>query len=135
MDFQPYCNQLTPAARELRKNQTEAERFFWSNILKSHPFDQLRWNRQKPLSRFIADFYCAKLQLVIEIDGLIHDQQKTYDQARDYALNQRGITVIRFTNDDVFRKTADVKRRLAETLRILLAKGGQGGSVTLTLDI
>ena len=135
MDFQPYFNQLTPAARELRKNQTDAERYFWSNVLKKPPFDHLRWNRQKPLARFIADFYCAKLQLVIEIDGSVHDQQKAYDRARDQVLNHRGITIIRFTNDDVFHKTVDVKHRLASSIRILLAKGGQGGSVTHSLDI
>lgn len=135
MNFQSYYNQLTPAARELRKNQTEAERYFWSNILKTPPFDQLRWNRQKPLARFIADFYCAKLQLVIEIDGSVHDQQKAYDRARDQELSHRGITVVRFTNDEVFHKTVDVKHRLTSSLRILLAKGGQGGSVTPGIDI
>lgn len=135
MDFQPYYNQLTPAARELRKNQTEAERYFWTNVLKTPPFNQLRWNRQKPLARFIADFYCAKLQLVIEIDGSIHNTQRAYDQARDQELNHRGITIIRFTNDEVLRMTVDVQRRLASSLKILLAKGGQGGSVTPGIDI
>ena len=52
MDFHPHFNQLTPAVRELRKNQTDAERYFWSNVLKKPPFDHLRWNRQKPLARF-----------------------------------------------------------------------------------
>ena len=117
MDFQPYFNQLTPAARELRKNQTETERYFWSNILKKPPFDHLRWNRQKPLARFIADFYCAKLQLVIEVDGLIHDKQISYDQARDLALNQRCIRVIRFTNNEVINQTNDVRQRLIEAIK------------------
>jgi len=50
---------------------------------------------------FIADFYCARLKLVLEIDGKIHERQKDYDQLRTFIINQLGIRVVRVTNEAV----------------------------------
>jgi len=66
-------------------------------------FPNYRFRRQHPLSNYIADFYCHKLKLVIELDGNIHDQEevKASDQEREEAIKSLGITVIRFTNEDI----------------------------------
>ena len=87
--FIPYDKNLVSRARELRKETTEAEKLFWNKILKNKKFVKFKFTRQKPLDYFIADFYCAKLCLVIEIDGEIHNFQKTRDKERDNLLEQK----------------------------------------------
>lgn len=58
-------------ARELRKNLTKGEVLLW-NVLKRGGLNGYKFNRQKPLGNYIADFYCKQLKLVIEIDGNSH---------------------------------------------------------------
>ena len=70
--------------------------------------------RQHPIDRFIIDFYCAEAKLCIEIDGDSHAEQIEYDQARTEYLNERGYSVIRFTNREVFNPCEAVLRRIAE---------------------
>ncbi len=57
--------------------------------------------RQKPIGKYILDFYCAELHLAIEIDGDTHAGTEDYDTARTTALNARGISVIRYANDEI----------------------------------
>ena len=85
-------------ARKLRENQTFAESILW-NYLRQKPFG-LRFRRQHPLGDCIADFYCHKLKLVIEIDGSIHhlEKIKQKDEEKDQFLESKGLKVIRFTN-------------------------------------
>jgi very-short-patch-repair endonuclease len=59
--------------------------------------------RQKPLLDYVVDFYCDELALVIEIDGESHIGQEEYDKKRSQELGEVGITVIRFTNDEVLQ--------------------------------
>jgi very-short-patch-repair endonuclease len=59
--------------------------------------------RQKPLLDYVVDFYCDELALVIEIDGESHTGQEEYDKKRSQELGEVGITVIRFTNDEVLQ--------------------------------
>lgn len=102
-------NELTERARRLRLEQTKAENIFWQRVRNNKT--SYKVVRQKPLRffigkklhYFIADFYCQKLHLAIELDGKIHEDQKEYDQARDYIINQMKIKVIRITNDDVLK--------------------------------
>jgi very-short-patch-repair endonuclease len=94
-------------ARELRKDSTPAEAMFW-DIVKRKQFHGKRFLRQFPLEYerngrthfFIVDFYCAEAKLVVEIDGSVHDNQLEYDALRTEVLNSKGISVIRFTNDE-----------------------------------
>jgi very-short-patch-repair endonuclease len=60
-----------------------------------------QFNRQKPLGRFIADFYCKPLNLVIEVDGNSHEGKEEYDRERDIELQKLGLTVLRFPDLDV----------------------------------
>ncbi len=102
---------LTDRARLLRKQKTHAEMLFWEAV-RGKRFLGLKFVRQKPLLHFIADFYCARLQLVIEIDGEIHDDTEEYDRVRSDELNTFGITVIRYSNDDVISNLNGVLKDL-----------------------
>jgi imidazole glycerol-phosphate synthase subunit HisF len=88
-------------AKRLRGIQTDAEMVLWG-CLKQH-FSSLRFRRQHPISIYIADFYCHKLKLVIEVDGLIHEQPavKETDFDRQKYLERLGLKVLRFTNNEV----------------------------------
>lgn len=97
-----YNKKLVSRARELRKDRTEAEVVFWNKVLKNKEVSNYKFTQQKPLGDFIADFYCSKLLLVIEIDGGIHNELKDRDKERsDILLHKYGIKVIRYQNDDV----------------------------------
>jgi very-short-patch-repair endonuclease len=89
-------------ACELREKTTEAEKHLWQ-YLKGHQILNLRFKQQHPINHFIADFYCHKIKLIVEVDGDIHLSQfnKEYDQGRTFEFEKYGITVIRFTNTEV----------------------------------
>ena len=88
-------------ARELRNKLTPAEQIFWLRLKEQFP--KYKFRRQHPISIYIADFYCHKLKLVIEIDGSIHDSEeaKLNDEKRQNDLENLNLTVIRFTNNQV----------------------------------
>jgi very-short-patch-repair endonuclease len=90
-------------AKELRRNQTPAERRLWAKLRRKQACGY-RFRRQHPIGRCIVDFYCAALKLAIEIDGDSHASQVEYDAARTAYLEERGCTVIRFTNEQVRRQ-------------------------------
>jgi very-short-patch-repair endonuclease len=89
-------------AKMLRKDMTAAEQKLWEK-LKSKKMLGLRFRPQHPIDIFIADFYCHPLKLVTEIDGGIHNSkdQKEYDFGREGELENWGIKVIRFTNEEI----------------------------------
>ena len=91
-----------PLARELRKNMTPWERKLWYQFLRTYP---LRFQRQKAIGAYIADFYCAKARLVVELDGGSHyeAEQQRLDEQRTKSLEAMGLTVVRFSNRDVDR--------------------------------
>ncbi len=107
---------LRKSAQKLRREMTKEERRLWYDFLKQLP---VTINRQKVIGRFIVDFYCASAKLVIELDGSQHYKSEgaASDRERDRALEQLGITVVRYSNDDVNRNfdgvCADLLRRLA----------------------
>lgn len=92
-----YDSSLTVLARALRSRQTPSERRLW-NVLRKKQLLGYRFIRQQPIASYIADFYCPKLHLAIEIDGEIHDFQKEYDGYRTKELNGMNVTVIRYAN-------------------------------------
>jgi len=89
-------------AKFLRKNMTDSELKLWE-VLKGKKILGLRFRSQHPIDIFIADFYCHPVKLVVEVDGGIHksSDQKEYDIGRTAELNNWGIAVIRFTNEEV----------------------------------
>ena len=87
-------------ARELRQPQTPAEQRLWAR-LRDRQLGGLKFRRQHPIGRFIADFCCPDRQLVVEVDGDSHAEQVEYDQARTAWLGEQGYSVIRFSNQEV----------------------------------
>ena len=89
-------------ANELRKNMTDAEDKLWQR-LRNRKLNNLKFRRQHPINKFIADFFCAEKELIIEVDGGIHNDPdaKEHDENRTYELEQFGLKIIRFTNEEV----------------------------------
>jgi very-short-patch-repair endonuclease len=110
-------------AKELRKEETEAEKMLWKKLNKKQIMG-LHFRRQHPINMFIADFYCAKIKLVIEIDGSIHEipEYQQHDTGRSEILNDFGITVIRFTNEQVLEEIDHTINQIEIVTRQLLAK-------------
>src|SRR5688500_8333622 len=111
-----YRTNLTSRAQALRREPTQAEKKLWYEFLRDLP---QKFTRQKPLGRYVADFYCARHQLVIELDGDSHytDEAQRYDKARTAALDAQGIWVIRFTNADVLQNFEGVCREVMAALK------------------
>lgn len=99
-------------AKQLRKNMTHAEMIMWGYLKEN--FEGLRFRRQHPVSMYIADFYCHKLRLIIEIDGSVHDDPgvKENDITRENNLKQMGYKIIRFTNNSVEKQGENVLNEL-----------------------
>ena len=98
----PYNKRNIPLAKELRKTMTPWERKLWYEFLRAYP---IRFQRQKAIGDYIADFYCAKARLVIELDGGGHytEVQRKADAKRDADFAAMGLTVLRICNIDVDR--------------------------------
>ena len=108
-------------AKELRRYQTDAEKKLWARLCKNQ-ISGLHFRRQHPINRFIVDFYCVKINLVVEVDGNIHDlpENKLYDIGRSDILNDFGITVIRFSNDKILFNLEDVIKEIKEVSKELM---------------
>jgi len=106
---------LATRARELRKDQTSAEDILWE-LLRDRQFAGLKFRRQHQIGDYIADFFCAEKNLVIELDGPIHerDQQATHDRKRDAYLQGLGFTVLRLPNALVEEDPEQVLERIHE---------------------
>jgi very-short-patch-repair endonuclease len=113
----PYNADLVFRAKTMRKNPTPAERKLWQDCLRHLP---VRFLRQRPIEHFIVDFYCAASQLVIELDGDGHfsEQGKAYDAERSAILEGYGLSVVRFTNQQVLEEFEGV----CHTIEKLLSK-------------
>ncbi|WP_071590732.1 endonuclease domain-containing protein [Synechococcus sp. PCC 7336] len=92
--------ELDRAAKQLRKKLTPAEACLWQ-ALRNRQLRGLRFRRQHPIDRFIADFYCPACKLAIEVDGAVHDDRTEVDAARTQAMEAYGCRVIRFANQQV----------------------------------
>jgi len=114
-------------ARELRKNQTDAEQLLWG-LLRDRSFANKKFRRQHPIGRYILDFYCHEAQLAIELDGGQHNETsaKRYDAERSQFLTQQGIHVIRFWNNEVLQQTDAVLESLWNTLTPTPLPEGEG---------
>ncbi len=95
-----YNKNLKQHARELRSGSTLSEVLLWK-YLRAKQLRGFQFNRQKPLGKFIADFYCKELNLAIEIDGSSHEGKEQYDADRDSELQKRGLTILHFTDQEI----------------------------------
>jgi very-short-patch-repair endonuclease len=102
-------------AKTLRHTETEAEKLLWQE-LRNKKLKRLKFRRQHPIDKWIADFYCHEMKLVIELDREVHNdfETKEKDEGRTYELEQLGITIIRFTNDEVISNIKNVLREINE---------------------
>lgn len=89
-------------ARSLRKKQTKAEGILWE-ALRNDKVCSLKFRRQHPFDDYILDFYNHKMKLVVEVDGGVHNEPDVadYDKIRTNNLNENGLTVLRFSNNEV----------------------------------
>jgi very-short-patch-repair endonuclease len=102
--------------KELRNNMTHAEVLLWMRLKGSALGYKFR--RQTSIGSFVVDFYCPSAKLVLEIDGSVHGtaQAKIYDTHRQELIEQLGLRVLRFTNDEIFDRLDTVLKRIREHL-------------------
>jgi very-short-patch-repair endonuclease len=112
---EPVPTPLLEAARALRKNMTDAEQLMW-HCLRQKQLGGFRFRRQHPFERFVLDFYCCKAKLAVELDGGQHNEPHTitHDAERTIFLEQHGIQVIRFWNNEVFQNLEGVLQSVYE---------------------
>jgi very-short-patch-repair endonuclease len=113
-------NPITDLCRQLRNNPTYAEKLLWKELRRRNPGGE-KFLRQFPIfvpnvsgrkAFYIADFYCSKLKLVVEVDGPIHLLKKEYDANRDLVMDELGFSILRFTNDEVINDIGNVMERI-----------------------
>jgi very-short-patch-repair endonuclease len=109
----PYNPKLKELARQLRNDSTKTEIFLWLK-LKGKQMYGYDFHRQKPIDNYILDFFCYKLMLGIEVDGYSHQLLKVYnkDGIKEKKMNQLGITVLRFSDDEVLNDMENVIRAI-----------------------
>ena len=109
----PYNPKLTAFARQLRNDSTKTEIFLWLKIKgkQMHGYD---FHRQKPIDNYILDFFCYELMLGIEVDGYSHEFLEVYnkDGIKEKRMNELGITVLRFSDEEVLKDMENVIRAI-----------------------
>ena len=110
---------LFKLAKEQRNNPTRAEQFLWE-YLKNNKLG-VKFRRQHPVFKYIADFYCHELRLIIEVDGDYHRDsvQTEYDEFRSEDINDFGIKVIRFNNEQVLNDVKLVINQIKQEIILL----------------
>ncbi len=112
-----YRNDLKAKARENRSNPTKPEIIMWGDVLRDRQMLGYKFLRQKPIGKYILDFYCSELKLAVEIDGDSHAEQEKYDKNRTKNLNQLGIKVLRYTNQEVMHSSDGLFEDLEDQIR------------------
>ena len=109
-------------AKHLRKNMTKAENILWNYLRKG--INGFKFRRQHPIGIYIADFFCHKAKLVIELDGSVHNQEdvKSNDEMRQKNLQNWGYEVLRFKNEQVFKQIDDVLNIISEIVNNIIKK-------------
>lgn len=102
-----YNKSLIDNAKSLRQSMTDEERHLWYDFLRGYP---IKFRRQAVIDKYIADFYCPQIGLVIELDGSQHfeDDGIEYDKLRTEFLEQYGLTVIRIPNNQIHSEFDEV---------------------------
>jgi len=117
----PFHNNAKPVlfqfAQDQRRMGTLAEKTLWQHLRNRQQLGK-KFRRQHPLGKYVVDFYCHDCSLVVETDGFVHliDDNPEYDAERTAYLNQLGIRVLRFTNDQVIQDLATVMEQVRNAL-------------------
>jgi len=103
-------------AKKNRNNPTPAETVLWMHLRTG--INECKFRRQHPIGMYIADFYCHKAKLIIEVDGAIHlePEVQKIDKAKEDFLKGRGYSLIRFTNNEVMKSIEEVIKRITTTI-------------------
>ena len=109
----PYDLKLKDIARKLRNGSTLSEVLLWK-VLKGKQIRGYDFHRQKPIDKFIVDFYCPELLLAIEIDGDSHFGKAEYDECRQKKLESLGVHFLRFTDSDVKTNLSDIVKAIEQ---------------------
>jgi very-short-patch-repair endonuclease len=121
--LQRVSGQKVRMSRHLRKNMTPAELLFWNEV-RNRKLGGFKFRRQQIIKGFIADFFCESAKVAVEIDGPVHqeEKQKRSDAHKDTVCRNRGIKVIRFSNDAVMNEIDHVKKTLLRILQIRVSE-------------
>jgi very-short-patch-repair endonuclease len=119
-----YSTNLQPFANQLRKRMTKAEACLWKYALRANKMKGYGFRRQRPVLNYIADFMCKELMLIIEVDGITHQDKRVIenDKLRQSRLEAAGFTVLRFTDDDVLKNMKGVIGALEDWIERYEAK-------------
>jgi very-short-patch-repair endonuclease len=108
---QSVSSEMYACSKELRREMTSAEKILWRE-LKANKLNGHHFRRQQIIDRFLVDFYCHQQELIVEVDGSIHDLQKEYDAEREAYLIERGFRILRFSNEEVESNIQSVLRKI-----------------------
>ncbi len=103
-------------ARDLRRNETEAERQLWQAI-RARQLDGAKFRRQVPIGPYIVDFFCFERRLIVEVDGGQHMEQVEYDTRRTKTLTGQGYYVLRFWNNEIIDNLPGVLEAIRSAVR------------------
>ena len=105
--------EMRERAKKLRREMTPAEAILWKEI-RANRLSGLHFRRQQIIHSYFADFYCHQYELIVELDGGIHDLQKEYDAEREAYLTALGFRIIRFRNEDITNDLKAVLQKIVE---------------------
>jgi len=115
----------------LKKNSTNAEIKLWE-LVRRKKILGLTFRRQHKIGKFIVDFFCIPCRLAVEVDGSFHLYREDEDAARTAWLSNFGIKVLRFSNDEVFRRPEYVIEKIKKSAQEYLATSSPLPSLTLS---
>jgi very-short-patch-repair endonuclease len=121
---------MVEVARQFRKEPTKSEGLLWQ-ALRGKKLDGLKFRRQQPIGPFVVDFYNSKYQLVIEVDGPIHDHQKHTDQERQAMLEMLGLNVLRIKAEFVEKDMDAALEMIRANIRELNSRSANSPSPAL----
>ena len=108
----PVSQKTIIRAKRMRREPPYPEYRLWMK-LRAGQFGGLHFRRQHPIGPYIVDFYCGKVKLAVELDGVSHDGRERYHEQRTEFLERNGVRVIRFRDDDVLRNIENVLHVIA----------------------
>jgi len=126
-----YNRELRPLAHELRTSMTKAEACLWKYVLRAGMMKGYTFRRQRSVLKYISDFMCKELMLIIEVDGMSHDDENVLmkDAKRQAELEAAGFTVLRFSDHDVLKGIEGVRRTIENFVDDLEKKNGSKARV------
>jgi len=108
--------EMLERAKKLRREMTPAEKILWKE-LRTNKLKGLHFRRQQIVHGYFADFYCHQHELIVELDGRIHELQKEYDAEREEYLVALGFRIIRFANEDITRNLKGVLQKIVDACK------------------